>query len=121
MTREEIITAMCYAWRHDYGYGLDVREDHTGILTSGGITPEERKFIWNQMAQIYDIVIAPNMIFKEQILKGSGGKYSDIISDGGMDPRDRFRGCRVCGIGANGEAIGYVCNRGDCPTRITFT
>lgn len=29
------------------------------------------------------------------------------------------RGCRVCGIGAGGEAMGYVCSRGDCPTRIT--
>ena len=118
MTREEIITAMCYTWRHDYGYGLDVRDNHTGILTSG-ITPEERKFIWNQMAQIYDNVIAPNMILKDSIRKGSGGKYTDIISDGGMDTRDRFRGCHVCGSGANGEVIGYVCNRSDCPTRIT--
>lgn len=29
------------------------------------------------------------------------------------------RGCRVCGIGANGETVGYVCYRDDCPTRIT--
>ena len=28
-------------------------------------------------------------------------------------------GCQVCGIGADGKAIGYVCTRGDCPTRIT--
>jgi hypothetical protein len=28
-------------------------------------------------------------------------------------------GCKVCGIGANGETMGYVCNRGDCPTRVT--
>lgn len=29
------------------------------------------------------------------------------------------RGCQVCGIGANGETVGYVCTRGDCPTRVT--
>lgn len=29
------------------------------------------------------------------------------------------QGCSVCGIGAKGEAIGYVCTRHDCPTRIT--
>lgn len=29
------------------------------------------------------------------------------------------RGCRVCGIGANGEALGYVCPRTDCPSRFT--
>lgn len=113
MTREEIITAMCYTWRHDYGL------EKTEEVLSSGMTKEERSFLWNQMAQIYDNVIAPNMIFKDSILRGGGGKYTDIISDGGMDPRDRFRGCRVCGIGANGEVIGYVCNRSDCPTRIT--
>ena len=28
-------------------------------------------------------------------------------------------GCPVCGLGADGKATGYVCSRGDCPTRIT--
>ena len=28
------------------------------------------------------------------------------------------KGCSVCGIGANGEVIGYVCPRDDCPTKI---
>lgn len=27
-------------------------------------------------------------------------------------------GCRVCGIGANGAVIGYVCPRADCPTAV---
>jgi hypothetical protein len=30
------------------------------------------------------------------------------------------RGCHVCGIGANGEVMGYVCSRSDCPTRISY-
>jgi len=29
------------------------------------------------------------------------------------------RGCGVCGIGDNGQIMGYVCTRSDCPTRIT--
>jgi hypothetical protein len=29
------------------------------------------------------------------------------------------QGCQVCGIGADGKAYGYVCNRDDCPTRVT--
>ena len=29
------------------------------------------------------------------------------------------RGCRVCGIGADGKAYGYVCPRLDCPTKVT--
>ncbi len=28
-------------------------------------------------------------------------------------------GCPVCGLGKNGEIMGYVCNRSDCPTRVT--
>ena len=28
-------------------------------------------------------------------------------------------GCPVCGIGANGEVLGYVCIREDCHSRIT--
>jgi hypothetical protein len=30
-----------------------------------------------------------------------------------------FPGCRVCGIGADGKVMGYVCNRSDCPTKVT--
>ena len=32
---------------------------------------------------------------------------------------EQKRGCRVCGIGADGKAYGYVCSRSDCPTRVT--
>lgn len=27
-------------------------------------------------------------------------------------------GCPVCGLGSNGEAMGYVCTRTDCPTAV---
>lgn len=33
---------------------------------------------------------------------------------------DQTLGCKVCGIGSDGRAYGYVCNRGDCPTRVTY-
>lgn len=37
-----------------------------------------------------------------------------------VTPRfNQDQGCQVCGIGANGESMGYVCTRGDCPTRVT--
>ncbi len=29
------------------------------------------------------------------------------------------KGCEVCGLGKNGEVTGYVCQRSDCPTRVT--
>jgi hypothetical protein len=28
-------------------------------------------------------------------------------------------GCKVCGVGDGGKAMGYVCPRGDCPTKVT--
>jgi hypothetical protein len=28
-------------------------------------------------------------------------------------------GCRVCGVGDGGKAMGYVCPRSDCPMRVT--
>ncbi len=60
-TREEIITSMCYTYRHDYG--LD--KDESFRMTSG-LTVSERNVIWNKMAQIFDNDIAPYMKFKEQ-------------------------------------------------------
>ena len=29
------------------------------------------------------------------------------------------RGCSICGIGTNGEVMGYVCPRHNCPTKVT--
>ena len=33
-------------------------------------------------------------------------------------PLQSPKGCPVCGIGADGQPYGYVCNRTDCPSRI---
>jgi hypothetical protein len=59
--REEIITSMCYTWRHDYG--LDKDPENTFVFGSG-MTVEERQSLWNQMAQIFDNDILPHMEFK---------------------------------------------------------
>lgn len=56
ITRESIITNMCYTW--DHAFGLDKDPDGEDII-SGGYTPEERQALWNKMAQIYDNDIAP--------------------------------------------------------------
>ena len=62
-TRDQIITSMCYTWRHDYG--LDKSEhDGPGGLISAGLTDAERRLLWRQMAQIFDNDIAPHMDFK---------------------------------------------------------
>lgn len=59
-TREQIITDMCYTYRHDYG--LD--KDPNGPSWIAGMTEAERKGLWQTMAQIYDNDIAPNMELK---------------------------------------------------------
>jgi hypothetical protein len=62
-TREQIITSMCYTYRHDFG----LEKTYEGYLPTGGMTEHERKTLWNQMAQIFDNDIAPYMEFKDAL------------------------------------------------------
>jgi hypothetical protein len=59
-TREEIIMDMCYTYRHDYG--LDKDPNDPSWLS--GMTPDERKGLYETMAQIYDNDIKPIMDLK---------------------------------------------------------
>ncbi len=63
-TREEIITSMCYTYRHDYGLDKSVGTGFADIISSG-MTEGERALLWNQMSQIFDNDIAPYMEFKK--------------------------------------------------------
>jgi hypothetical protein len=63
-TREEIITAMCYTYRHDYGLEKQVGTGFADIISSG-TTEQERQWIWALMAQIFDNNINPYMEFKK--------------------------------------------------------
>lgn len=72
-TREQIITSMCYTWRHDYGLDKTIGTGFADIITSG-MTEQERKILWRQMAQIFDNDIAPYMEFREW------DHYSDLPS-----------------------------------------
>jgi len=52
--------------------------------------------------------------------------YSDAVRELGNkwvypDQEKSYHGCRVCGIGSDSRAYGYVCSRDDCPTRVTCT
>ena len=60
-TREEIITSMCYTYRHDYGL---TRSDDDAPWVAG-MTDFERKGLWQTMAQIFDNDIAPYMKWRE--------------------------------------------------------
>lgn len=53
-TREQIISDMCYTWRHDYGL-----TKHEEDILSSGMTEIERKALWSQMEQLYEHVISP--------------------------------------------------------------
>ena len=64
MTREQIINNMCYTYRHDYG--LTISEDDKMYTLNSGVTELERKYIWQQMTQIFDNDIAPYMEFKNE-------------------------------------------------------
>jgi len=59
-TRDEIITSMCYTYRHDYG--LDRPK---GQFIISGMSQSEREALWHQMAQIFDNDILPYMEFKK--------------------------------------------------------
>jgi hypothetical protein len=61
-TREDIITSMCYTWRHDYGF----TKEADAYPLSSGMTREEQQFLWRQMAQIFDNDIAPHMELKNE-------------------------------------------------------
>ncbi len=63
-TREEIITSMCYTYRHDFGLNKSLGTGFADIISSG-MTDEERQALWNQMAQIFDNDILPYMEFKK--------------------------------------------------------
>ena len=79
-TREEIITSMCYTWRHDYGL---LKEADPGGYTfpgiTSGMTREEQQSLWQQMAQLFDNDIAPELEAYRQLQNG----------DSVVVPRDR--------------------------------
>ena len=63
--RQQIITSMCYTYRHDYGLRKGGADPH-GSKFDAGMTDEEAKSLWNQMAQIFDNDIVPYMDFKNE-------------------------------------------------------
>jgi len=63
-TRDEIITDMCYTYRHDYG--LD-RSENDPPWTAG-MTPLEREGLRRTMTQIFDNCIAPYMKMTDEEL-----------------------------------------------------
>lgn len=63
-TREEIITGMCYTYRHDYGLDRDTKDPPW----TAGMTVMEREGLYRTMAQIFDNCIAPYMKITDEEL-----------------------------------------------------
>ena len=64
-TRDEIITEMCYTYRHDYG----LTRSHDDPSWVAGMTERERQGLWRTMAQTFDNNIVPYMEMKNDLPK----------------------------------------------------
>lgn len=72
---------------------------------------------------------------RKSVIMGEPDRISDLLEEAadaleaalattklqsGWDKwQNQKRGCSVCGVGADGKVMGYVCTRMDCPTKIT--
>ena len=54
-TKEQIITNMCYTYRHDYG----LRKEQGEPSWTSGMTEQDAKMLYKQMEQIYNNDIEP--------------------------------------------------------------
>jgi hypothetical protein len=54
-TKEEIITSMCYTYRHDYG----LRKEQGEPSWTSGMTAQDAKMLYKTMEQIYNNNIEP--------------------------------------------------------------
>jgi hypothetical protein len=54
-TKEEIITSMCYTYRHDYG----LRKEPNDPSWTSGMTEQDAKMLYKTMEQIYNNNIEP--------------------------------------------------------------
>ena len=64
-TKQEIITAMCITFRHDYGLPKEnYRIEGTHDPLSSGMTKQEQETLYNTMLKIYTNAIEPYMVIR---------------------------------------------------------
>jgi len=65
-TKLDIITAMCFTFRHDYGLPKEtIRVEGQGVpIGSSGMTEDEQQTLYNTMLKIYNNAIEPNMVLR---------------------------------------------------------
>lgn len=64
-SKHEIITNMCYTYRHDYGLNRSI-DDPPWVA---GMTEKEREGLYKTMEQIYNNCIEPHMEIKDDLFK----------------------------------------------------
>lgn len=77
-TREEIITAMCFTFRHDYGLPKEtIRVGGQAVpIGSSGMTDNERETLYNTMSKIYTNAIEPYMVPRVKLTLGEANTVS---------------------------------------------
>jgi hypothetical protein len=66
-TKEEIITDMCYTYRHDYGLNKDPNDPPW----TAGMTEDDAKMLYKTMEQIYTNDIAPLVQEAKDLIDGN--------------------------------------------------
>lgn len=71
-TKHEIITAMCFTFRHDYGLPKEnVRVQGQDVpIGSSGMTEDEQQILYSTMLKIYNNAIEPYMVPRVKISLG---------------------------------------------------
>ncbi len=69
-SKEEIVTSMCYTYRHDFGLVKHADPGGYSFPFEAGMTDIERQALWNSMAQIFDNDIAPLLNEYQEMLDG---------------------------------------------------
>lgn len=71
-TKSEIITAMCFTFRHDYGLPKEtVRVGGQDVpIGSTGMTEDEQDNLYRRMLQIYNNAIEPYMVPRVKLTLG---------------------------------------------------
>ena len=76
-TKQEIITAMCITFRHDYGLPKEnYRIEGTHGALSSGMTKQEQETLYNTMLKIYTNAIEPYMVPRVKISLGEANTVS---------------------------------------------
>lgn len=79
-TPDQLISAMCYTLRHDFGLPKEKDPGGYSFPYLEGITEEEKKQLWRDMEKIYRNVLAPHLgeVYEEAYFQGIEDSISSL-------------------------------------------